>query len=212
MGDLVNGGFHRLNLAHALLNGDAAVFQMIVAVRTAGDILKGDGDGRFLFQGFKEGIIVLHRAFQFVHHDVRKLLAVGLGYVEHADHLEGGACDLNRLAVRVQNRLLRLRVELFALHLCLVRRGRKDFDALFALHDLTVEVALPCGVTGNVGCLRLLHCNEQGVVERVVVKFGHRAEVFLIPFRVEQLLDALFQLVRDLLPPYPICRTEKQSV
>ena len=49
----------------------------------------------------------------------------------------------------------------------------------------------------KLGCLRLLHRNEQRVVEGIVVELGHRAEVFLEPLGFKQLLDALFQLVRS---------------
>ena len=63
---------------------------------------------------------------------------------------------------------------------------------------MAVKVALPCRVPGNQRCLRLLHGDEQGVVERIVVKLGHRAKVLLEAFRFKEFLDTLFQLVRDL--------------
>ena len=202
MGNLMNCRFYRLDLAHALLNGNAAILQMVIALRASGYILKAYRDGRFLLERIKEGSVVFHAACQLVYNDVGKLLAVGLGNIEYADHLEAGAHHLDklgdRLAVSAQNRLLRLGIDFLHLDLCLVGRGSKDFDALFALHHMAVKVALPCRVPGNQRCLRLLHGDEQGVVERIVVKLGHRAKVFLEAFRFKEFLDALFQLVRYL--------------
>ena len=71
--------------------------------------------------------------------------------------------------------------------------------------------------------LRLLHRNEQRVVEGIVVELGHRAEIFLEPLGFKKLLDALFQLVRDFAdllcifvfshfkPPFRICFGEKKT-
>ena len=201
MGDLVNGGFDRLDFAHALLNGNAAFNRREESLCTARNVLKGNRDGRFLPERVEERLVVFDGAFQFIDDDVRKLLAVRLGNIEDTDHLEGRTQNLNRLrdslSVCTDHRLLRHRINLLALFLRLVRRGCKNLDALFALHDLTVEVTLPRGITGNIGCLRLLHRNEQCVVEGIVVELGHRAEVFLESLRFKKLLDALFQLVRD---------------
>ena len=139
--------------------------------------------------------------------------------VEDTHHLEGGTQNLDCLrdsfSICADHRLLGYGVNLFTLFLRLVRRGRKNLDSLFALHDLTVKVTLPRGITSNIGCLRLLHRNEQRVVERIVIELGHCAEIFLKTLRFKQFLDTLFQLVRDfsdllgipvfshLRPPYP---------
>ena len=91
-------------------------------------------------------------------------------------------CFCDSLPICADYRLLRHGVNLFTLFLRLVRRGCKNLDALFALHDLTVKVALPRGITGNIGCLWLLHRNEQRVVEGIVVELGHRAEIFPVSY------------------------------
>ena len=227
MSNLVNGGFDRLDFAHALLNGNAAFNRREESLCTARNILKGNWDGRLLLERIEERLVVFDGAFQLIDDDVRKLLAVRLGNIKDAYHLEGGTQNLNRfrdsLSVCADHRLLRQRVNLLALFLRLVRRGCKNLDALFALHDLTVKVALPRGITGNIGCLRLLHRNEQRVVEGIVVELGHRAEIFLEPLGFKKLLDALFQLVRDfadllcifvfshLKPPFLICLWAKKT-
>ena len=201
MGDLVNGGFDRLDFAHAFLNGNAAFNRREESLCAARNILKGYGDGRFLLERIEECLVVFDGAFQLIDDDVRKLLAVRLGNIKDTHHLEGRTQDLNRfrdsLPICADHRLLRQRINLLTLFLRLVRRGCENLDALFSLHDLTVKVALPRGITGNIGCLRLLHRNEQRVVEGIVVELGHRAEIFLEPLGFKKLLDALFQLVRD---------------
>ena len=227
MGDLVNGGFDRLDFAHALLNGNAAFNRREESLCTARNVLKGNRDGRFLPERVEERLVVFDGAFQLIDDDVRKLLAVRLRNIKDAHHLKGRAQNLNcfcdSLPICADHRLLRQRVNLLALFLRLVRRGCKNLDALFALHDLTVKVTLPRGITGNIGCLRLLHRNEQRVVEGIVVELGHRAEIFLEPLGFKKLLDALFQLVRDFAdllcifvfshfkPPFLICFLAKKT-
>ena len=227
MGDLVNGGFDRLDFAHALLNGNAAFNRREESLCTARNVLKGNRDGRFLLERIEERLVVFDGAFQLIDDDVRKLLAVRLGNIKDTHHLEGRTQNLNcfcdSLPICADHRLLGYGVNLFTLFLRLVRRGSKNLDALFALHDLTVKVALPRGITGNIGCLRLLHRNEQRVVEGIVVELGHRAEIFLEPLGFKKLLDALFQLVRDfadllcisvfshIKPPFRICFGEKKT-
>ena len=227
MGDLVNGGFDRLDFAHAFLNGNAAFNRREESLCTARNILKGNGDGRLLLERIEERLVVLDGAFQLIDDDVRKLLAVRLGNIKDTYHLEGRTQNLNcfcdSLPICADYRLLRHGVNLFTIFLRLVRRGCENLDALFALHDLTVKVALPRGITGNIGCLRLLHRNEQRVVEGIVVELGHRAEIFLEPLGFKKLLDALFQLVRDfadllcifvfshLKPPFLICFWAKKT-
>ena len=227
MGDLVNGGLDRLDFAHALLNGNAAFNRREESFRAARNILKGNRDGRLLLERIEERLVVFDGAFQLIDDDVRKFLAVRLGNIKDTHHLEGRTQDFDRFrdsfSICADHGLLRHGVNLFTLFLRLVRRGCENLDALFALHDLTVKVALPRGITGNIGCLRLLHRNEQRVVEGIVVELGHRAEIFLEPLGFKQLLDALFQLVRNLAdllcifvfshlkPPFLICFWVKKT-
>ena len=227
MSNLVNGGLDRLDFAHALLNGNAAFNRREESLCTARNILKGNGDGRFLLERIEERLVVLDGAFQLIDNNVRKLLAVRLGNIKDTHHLKGRTQNLNcfcdSLPICADHWFLRRGVNLLTLFLRLVRRGRKNLDALFALHNLTVKVALPRGITGNIGCLRLLHRNEQRVVEGIVVELGHRAEIFLEPLGFKKLLDALFQLVRDfadllcifvfshIKPPFRICFGEKKT-
>ena len=83
VGDLMDSGFQVLQLTHALVNGDALFLQVVIAVRPALDVLKGDGDGGSPLQGGEEVLIPFHAAGQLVHGDVGYLPALGLGHIEH---------------------------------------------------------------------------------------------------------------------------------
>ena len=137
VGDLVNGGFDRLDFTHALLNGDAAFNRREESLCTARNVLKGNRDGRFLPERVEERLVIFDGAFQFIDDNVRKLLAVRLGNIKDTYHLEGRTQDLNRfrdsLPICADHRLLRRGVNLLTLFLRLVRRGCKNLDALFAL-------------------------------------------------------------------------------
>ena len=60
---------------------------------------------------------------------------------------------------------------------------------------MAVEVALPCRVTGDQRCIRLLHGDEKRIVKRVVVELGHRFQILFEAFGLKQLLESLFQLI-----------------
>ena len=201
MGNLVDRRLDGLDFTHTLLNGNAVFYMREVAFCAIGDVFKGNGDRRQLFESIKKGGVVFHAACQLVYGNIGKLFAVRLGHIEDAHHLEGGAGHFNRLsdrlAVLVENGLLRCRVEFFPLFLHLVGRRSKDFDTLFALHHMAVEVALPCRVTGDQRRIRLLHGDEKRIVKRVVVELGHRFQVLFEAFGFKQFLDSLFQLVGD---------------
>jgi len=62
MGNLVDGRFDGLQLAHALLNCNAVVEQMKVTVRPALDVLKPDGHRGSLLQRLEKILVVLHAA------------------------------------------------------------------------------------------------------------------------------------------------------
>ena len=174
MSNLMDRRLDGLDFAHSLLNGNAVFYMREVAFCAIGDVFKGNGDRRQLFESIKKGGVVFHAACQLVYGNIGKLFAVRLGHIEDAHHLEGGAGHFNRFgdrfAVLIEDGFLRCRVELFPLFLHLVGRRSKDFDALFALHHMAVEVALPCRVTGNQPRIRLLHGDEKRIVKRVVVE------------------------------------------
>jgi len=72
VGDFVNGGFERLQLAHTLVKRNTLILQVIIAVCAALDFLKADGDGRGLFKGCEKITVLLHISRQRVHGNIRQ--------------------------------------------------------------------------------------------------------------------------------------------
>ena len=146
MGNLMDGCLDGLQLAHALLDGNAVVEQMKIAVRPALDVLKPDGHRGSLLQRLEKILIVLHTAGKFIHRNGWQRFALGLADIEHGHHLESRNLYRfflgQRLTVLVQNRLSLL-VQLFHLLLDLVGRRSKDFDAFFAFLHSAVECVFP---------------------------------------------------------------------
>ena len=198
MGNFVDSRLDGLQLAHALLDGNAVVEQMKVAVRPALDVLKPDGHRGCLLQCLEKILVVLHAAGKPIYRDRGQRFALGLADIEHGHHFERR--NLHRLffrqwlAVLVQNRLALL-VQLFHLLLDLVRRRSKDFDAFFALFYGAVERVFPLVEARHQ--LSALHGNQQGVVETIIVEFCHRGEVGFVAVTVKQLLNPCFQPVRN---------------
>ena len=198
MGNFVDSRLDGLQLAHALLDGNAVVEQMKVPMRAALDVLKPDGHRGCLLQRLEKILIVLHAAGQFIHGNGRQRLALGLADIEHRNHLKRwnlhGLFFRQRLSILIQNRLA-LFVQLFHLLLDLVRRRCQNFDAFFAFLYGAVERVFPLVEAGHQ--LPALHGDQQGVVEAVIVEFCHRGKVSFVVVTVEQLLNACFQPVRD---------------
>ena len=187
-----------MQLAHALLDGNAVVEQMKVPMRAALDVLKPDWHRGSLLQRLEKILVVLHAAGQFIHRDRGQRFALGLADIKHGNHLKGRNLHRfffrQRLAVLVQNRLA-LFVPLFHLLLDLVGRRSQNLDAFFALFHGAVECVFPLVEAGHQ--LPALHGDQQGVVEAVIVEFCHRGEVGFVAVAVEQLLNPCFQPVRN---------------
>ena len=97
MGNLMDQRFNGLHLAHAFINGDALINQVVVAMCATFDFLKSNRNGRNLFQGAPKGFVLLHIAGELINHNVGKLLAIGLRDIEDTDHLECRTQNLYRL-------------------------------------------------------------------------------------------------------------------
>ena len=203
MGDLVNGGFERLQLAHALVKRNALVLQVIIAVCAALDFLKADGDGRGFFKGCEKIAVLLHIACQGVHGNIRQLLSLGLGHVKDGHHLVGGYGDLlflgDGLSVPAEHWLLGLRVDFLRFLLDFERRRSDNLNALFAFFDVALKLVFPSGKARDKGGVGLLHGNQECIVEAVIVEPRHDAQILLVAFAVEQLRNALLQTVGNLL-------------
>ena len=206
---LMDQGLDGLDLAHPLLQGDALLQLMVVALGAALDVLKVHGHGAAAFQRGKHLLILLHRSAQLIHADGWQLPSLRLGHVEHVHHLKSWDQDLlllgHRVSVLVQDGLLGLLIQLFHLQLLLEGRRSQDLDPLLPLQHLAAKLLLPSRVSGNQGGLRHLEGDEQGVIQAVGVEFAHGPQPGPILLRVEELLDPRLQPVGDLLDLLTLC-------
>ena len=139
---------------------------------------------------------MFHVAGQLVHAQRREGFALGLGHVEHGHGLKG----------RPRHFLgdgdgPPVRAGLFPLHLLLIGTGGQNLNAVFPPLDVALKVLLPVAIARHAGGVRALHVNQQGIACRIVVKLGHGFQVVGVLAAGKQVLQALFQLVGDLLQP-----------
>ena len=90
-------------------------------------------------------------------------------------------------------------------HLVLLNHGLKgtggeNLYSMLALFDRAAQLS-PCGVAGDRRRARTLEKDQHTVSEAVPVKLGHGFQILLVRFAFKNLLDAVFQLVRQCLDP-----------
>ena len=66
---------------------------------------------------------------------------------------------------------------------------------------MAFKFVAPLSVACDKGCVRLLHDDQQRIVQAVIVEAGHGFQIIQIPFTFKNLLYALFQMLGDLLDP-----------
>ena len=199
MGNLMDGCFQSLQLTHVLLYGDPLFRQVVVAVRTTGDVLKGHRDGGSLFQRLEEVLVLLHTPGQLVHTDRGQRFALGLAHVKDRHDLERRNLDFfflgDGVAVLVHDRLaLFVQLRHFLFHL--VGGGGQNLDAFLVFLDVTVKFIPPLVVASHK--LAALYGDQQRIVEAVTVELRHRGEIGFVAFTLEKFLYAGFQPVSDL--------------
>ena len=214
MGNLMDGGGYRLHLAHALPQRDALGFGAEIAVHIGGQRLYLHRHGRGPAQRLHERPVIFHASGQAgdgAGHALRQRLSVRLGVVEHLDRAEHGDLDLlflgNHLAVRVQNGQLGVRVELFLLNFLLIRCGRDDGDALLAPQHMAGELVPPAVVARHKCGVRALQVDERLIVEGIVVKPAHGAQVIAVLFHIagfKDVADTRLDAVGDLLELFSV--------
>ena len=176
MSNLMDGCGNRLDLAHTLPDGDALVVRRKIAVHIGGHWFKFDGDEGRAFQRLHKDLIVLdvpgQRGSQ-----LRQGLAIRLAHIEHLDRAEHGNLDFlffhDRLAVRIQDWSMGVRVALHFLDLLFVGGRGDDGNAMLALFHMTLKLVLPFIESGDQCGVRLLHIDEHCVVDGVAVEPGH---------------------------------------
>ena len=174
MGDLMDSGFQGLKLAHALVNGNALVLQVVIAMCAALDFLKSNRDRGSLFKGSENVLETLHVPGQHIYGNIGDFLSLGLRYVKDRYHLKGGDCDFlflgYGLSVFADNGFLCLRVDFLHFPLDFERGRGKDFDTLLSFHHVSSKVIFPCGKSGDKGSVGLLHGDQQRIVKAVIMK------------------------------------------
>ena len=132
VGNLMDKGLYRLQLAFALIERNALLCIMVIAVCAAADPFKTNRDRRSLLQCLEKVLVLLDAARQRIHGNVRDLLAVGLAHIKDAYHLKGGDSDFfllgDGLAVLTDYGLT-VRVKFFLLLFDFIVRRGKDFNA-----------------------------------------------------------------------------------
>ena len=208
VGDLMHQGGDGLHLTHALADGDGLICKTEIAVRIRGDRREGDRNRRGSPQRLHEHVVLLHASGKG-RRELREGLAVRLRHVEHLDRLEHGDADLpflhDLLSVLVQHRRVGVGVELDFLDLFLEGRRSDDRDAALALLHMASELVFPLLEARHEGGVRALEIDEHGVVHAVSVEPAQDGEILPVAVRLEQLLDALLDAVRDLPQSLFIC-------
>ena len=203
MGNLVDQRLYGLQFAFALVQRNALVLQMVIAVCAAFNLLKADGDRRGQFQRPKKIFVLLNAARQPVGGNIRDLLALGLAHIKNGHHLKGRDFDFlllhNGLAVRAHHRPPGVLVYLFNLFFDGIGCGSKDFNALFSALNMTLKLVPPLAVACHKGSVGLLHHNQQRIIQTVIMELGHRFQIILVAFTLKQVFHALLQMLGDLL-------------
>ena len=201
VGNLMDKGFYRLQLAFALAKCNALFCVVVIAVCAAFNPFKANGNRRSLLQSLEKVFVLLDAARQRIHGNVRDLLAVCLAHIKDAYHLKGRDGDFfllgDGLAVLTDNGLA-VRVKFFQLFFDFVGRGGKDFNALFAALYMAFKLVTPFVKASHKGSVRLLHHDQQRIVKAVIVELGHGFQVVLVSLTMEQVFYASFKLRRDL--------------
>ena len=203
MCDLVDRRAYRLYLAHAGADGNAPILVVVIPVH-AGHILQEDRHRRTALHSLHEDLIILHAAGK-IGGKLRQRLALRLAHIKNCDRLVHRNLNFlffhDGLAVSIQHGELGVRVEFCFLDFLFVRRRGNDLDAFFALEHITPELIAPLVETGNDGGVRLLHIDEHGIIDAVLVEPAHGAKIILVLFAFKQLFNTIFNAVGDLFEP-----------
>ena len=192
-----------MQFAHALVNSNAFICKAVIAVCAALDLFQFHRHRGNLFQYAPKILVLLNAAGQCIYRKIGDLFAVGLAHIKDAYHLKGRDLDFlllhDGLTVSTDHRLPGIRVDLFRFFLYGVRCRGKDFYAFFSALYMTLKVIAPLAKACNKGGVRLLHQNQQRIVQTVIMELGHGFQIGLIAFTFKQLPHTGFQPFRHFL-------------
>ena len=204
MGNLVENSGDRLNLAHALPDGNALTVQGEETVRVITDGLEVDGYGRGSPESFQKALVILHIAGK-VGGELRQRLSIRLGHIKDGHGLIHGDFDFlflhDDLAILVQHGQLGIRVQLLLFDCLFEGGGGDDFDALFALSHMALKLVPPLVEARHKGGVGPLHIDEHLIVYAVAVKPAHRFQILGVFVRLKEILNASFDAVCDVFEP-----------
>ena len=196
VGDLMDGGADRLDLAHARPDENALLVQTEIAVQVLRHGLDLHRHRRGPAQGLHKRLVLLYIAGQVLG-QLREGLAVGLRHVEHRHRAKPWHLHLpflcDNLTVLVQHRRFGVRVQLLPLHRLDDGDRGHDVNGLFPLVDEPLKLFLPPLGAGYTGGIWPLHVDEKDVAGGIGVKPGHDGEVIPKPLAFKHVPDALFQ-------------------
>ena len=137
--------------------------------------------------------VVHHTSGQLVN-KLRQRLPLGLAHIEHSDcpktyalhQLDGRGCGA------VRGRFLHFLPSA-------VRTGGEYGDTMLAPLDLSAKFSFPIVITCNMRSIRTLHENQHGVAKTVMMELRHGREVCRILAALENIRNALLQLVSQCL-------------
>ena len=178
--------FYGLALAHADLNTDFFVYIAVIAFGISFDFIKSHRHRRYLLDCRRKQRIVFNAGRQFMRSQFRKRFTIGLRHTFHF-----------RLTVFIQHSQTRILVDFLPLFPFLYRGRRDDLDALFPLFHIAVKLIFPGIVPSHQRSIWTLHCDQQRIIEAVIVEFRHCEQVLRIHFRSKNVLYTLFQPFRD---------------
>ena len=175
MGNLVDSGFYGLALAHALLQGDPVFLCMKISLCIPVDLLISDRHRGDFRECLHKILIIFHTSGQFTDTNVRQFLPFRLRHIKDRDNTKSRDFYFHfldhRHPVFIQHKLPGHRISLFLFFLYLIRCGCKDTDPLFPTLYMAVKVFLPCLIACNKCGIRLLHGDQHGIVQTVMMEF-----------------------------------------
>ena len=186
---------HRLDglaFAHISTNTDFFVHVAVIAFRAALDLSKTNWHRRYLFDCLFQQGIILDTGGKFIYSQRRERLSVCLGIIENRCYPKPGNHPLHhfdfRHPVLIQHRKPGVLVDFLPLFPFLYRSRCDDLDALFALFHIAVKLIFPGIVPSHQRSIWTLHCDQQCIIEAVIVELRHCEQVLRIHFRSKNVL------------------------
>ena len=163
-----------MQLAHVIVNGDSFFCKVIVAVSASVDMLKGNRNGRSLFQCGKKILILRHIAGQFIYSNRGNLFSFRLRYIKDGYHLVGRNGNFlffgNCLSVCSDKGHICFRIKLFYFLSYLKGCRGDNTDSFFSFFDRSSVAVFPCTKACNQRSVGLLQSNQHGIIKAVMMK------------------------------------------